>query len=224
VQEAAALYALLKIFPDSVLEEVGMFVPAEEELGAVAAAADAAAADAAADVASGPPPPLGASPDGILCHELRVTAAEAAAACELLHAGDRAGAAREVLRAGLGRVRCAAPAAAESEAGPEAGAAVAAAAAAVNDEAAAAVAVAAGASSPCGGLDGASVEAQLVRWLEGIAASAGPVLGNSDGDRSSGGGEGGGTAAGGGEAGEQMHSLWVREVVEVKSHCPFVMK
>ena len=255
VQEAAALHALLAVFPDCRLEEVGMFAPPLDQLpGSWGAAAAAAAAGGGG---AGPAlPPLGASPDGMVCHELSWTYGELRAAVADWRAGHGAAAARALLEAGLARVRCAAPAAA-AQADALAGA-LAATGLSQQPEggssgtdssgsgsggggggtaagrAAAASAAAAEEASPCGGLAGATVEERLVAFIAAAAAELRPppAGGGPWATPSSSGGGGGSSKAGAAAAAaaeapdgaRYPRTLWVREVVEVKSHCPFLMK
>ncbi|KAF8058321.1 rplW [Scenedesmus sp. PABB004] len=102
VQEHAALHALLQLFPDAAVEEVGL---CEVDTSALPPAWLAPGGPlSAADL-----PRLGASPDGLLVHALMLPRAELrAAAAALARGGDGDGeaAVRGLLRGALDAVRC----------------------------------------------------------------------------------------------------------------------
>ncbi|KAI8470848.1 MAG: hypothetical protein J3K34DRAFT_521030 [Monoraphidium minutum] len=221
-QEAAALYSLAALFPSSVIEEVGLFAPEPSALPR-AAPIDASAAAGGGGGGDGGDgdrgtggggaakgaaavPPLGASPDGMICQELSFSGAEVLEAAAALRAAGGCGAAqrdaaRALLRLGLSRVACAAPAggAPPPTAAPGGG-------------------CGGSGASPCGALDARTAEEVIAEFVERTAAALAA--------RGSGGAPAGGGGAGeqGGGDGGLAHSVWVREVVEVKSHCPFLFK
>jgi hypothetical protein len=255
VQEAAALHSLARLFPDSVVEEVGMFVPDLGQLpgswgvGGSSTSSSSRPEEQEKQQEEGTVsvPPLGASPDAVICHRLDFTRSEIAAAAARLRAGGpREEVARGLLAAAFERVRCLArspssPAAADGEEASVVG----------SSSGGAGGAEWQGGGSPCGSLCGGSVQDQILRFVETTAAGLDGGSSSGGADASSGAsssspspspstgtaaeasssaaarGEGSlaaaaAVAAVGGEG--ARYSLWVREVVEVKSHCPFIMK
>ena len=241
-QEAAALHALLGIFPGCVVEECGLFVPAATDVARLVAAGGGGNGEGAGGEGGqdggggggggGTPPPLGASPDGLICHWLRFSAREVRAAAAALAAGRPREAAAGLLAAGLARV---AVAGGDSDGGGSGGSGASGGSDCGNGAGLPASGDGAGAS-PCGGLGGPPVEEQLVAFIRAAAADLGGGGGggsssgleggtSSSGHEGGGGGEGGGEGGGGGGGGALFpRGLWLREVVEVKSHSPFAAK
>lgn len=219
-QEAAALHSILKVMPGSVMEEVGLFATDALQLPGSClpgAGQDSSVSDAGGGGEGGSGeggasggggessggdlrlPPLGASPDALICHRLAFSSGEVLAAAAELRAlaggrggpgGARAEAARNLLRLGLSRLP------AGGDCGADGGV---------------------GGASPCGGLDASPVVERVAAFIERTAAQLEAAA--AGGGEPSSSGDGGG---GGGD--ERPHVIWVREVVEVKNHCPFVFK
>ncbi len=226
VQEAAAAHCLLDIFPGCSIEEVGLFqVDADTQVPGNWAAA------------TGQLPAMGASPDALITHTLQLTTADMLEASALLNGGGSSSggsssssgsstsnstsdittvqhggqsssgasaAARLLLTRGLSRV------AAIGSSGPSA--AVSGQAGAIKCDLS---------SSTVGSLASPAVEKmlleQLQQWQE-ANSNIGSVATSSSGSSSA------GSEGLQGDSSSCTTSFAVREVVEVKNHCPFVFR